>query len=193
MHQTLVRLGTTIALAAGILVAGTSAGVAPAQASTFEDCYTAPSNETCNGKLPWAVHGGACQDTRRTVATRTRYYDANTAWLYDITLYYSEHCRTNWAEILAFNYGRPSGIAQSHQATFRGKVRRYADGPDGEYKLVYSDTTYASALDFTDYAQSRMVYSPHNTAMACLGISRDLSGADFGNGDNDQIACTPRA
>jgi Protein of unknown function (DUF2690) len=171
----LCALLTAAAAAAALMV------TAPAAEASSTPCVDAPDNTNCNGVSPFQEDSAGYLCANRS-AYAVPYGSPDDAWYvdnhlveYEIQLWYSPTCGTNWAEVIA------TGNGTSGSVSFSAKVRRYA-GADGGYLMEHAATYTRNNITYQQI-YSPMVYSPDNLAQACLSLPPFT-------GTPDQISCT---
>lgn len=165
------------ALLAATATAATVMATAPAAQASVTPCVDDPGNTYCNGVMPTQTDssGNSCFETQWAYVVDYLWYDDSNFVEYEVELWYSTKCQTNWTVIFADGY--PAlGTSQ-----FSGKVRRYA-GADGPYLMEHAAVASVSP-GTTKTIASPMVWAPDNPAQSCLSLPPFT-------GSPDQIACT---
>jgi hypothetical protein len=176
MRRQLQVLGIASALTI-MAAAGLGASAGPAMAAEPDSaCASSASNANCDGVTVTLNSDDVCWNDARPVHVPGNgqvSYDAN-GYKFTTYLMYSPTCKSNFALTTGIN------DSAANTMTFSNKVRRHAGGPDGPYLMEHAGwhTAFPSSGDVYS-SISPMVYSPDNTAQACISTPAD-----------DQAACT---
>lgn len=171
---------TCLTLVAALLQVGSS-GPAFASGPSSQACYDAPSNANCDGATidVGTFSTDPCFNDSYSLTYQYGYPDANftwsdphdPGWTFETWLDYSPACKSNFTYTEVTHIG--AGVYQASN-----KIRR-GPGPDGGYLMEHGQWEYVYLYEVIG---SALVYSPDNTAQACLSIGWPTS--------NDQVACT---
>lgn len=167
-----LALSTITGTAAAAQAAPHSVRAAAADVNT---CYNHPSDANCSGAPVDTnpLNGDPCFADSYSLTYEYGYAGANftysdQGWTFETWLDYSPACKSN------FTYTKVTGFGPlPYQVA--NKVRRSA-GPDGGYLMEHSDWRFPA---WKQSFASPLVYSPDNTAQACLSTM-----------SSDQIQCT---
>lgn len=171
LAQTARKALVPLALAAAALTS-VAALAAPANAASSQNCANSPSNGNCDN-VP-VSKGDSCWNSAYAVAPTSggTFYYNDGSWQFKTELMYSTICKSNFTYTVVTATG--SGIYN-----VSNKVRRNS-GPDGGYLMYHGPWITMYPWSGGSEVISPMVYSPDNTAAACLS-----------NNTSDQIACSP--